>query len=183
MKKIIGIIVLAALCSFRTWTGAFDFNIAMPDGSQQNLSNYSGKKLMIVVLPSTHTDSDSSLLQTLASLNKVYKDSITMIGIPSYEDGFADDSMYSLMTWYRSYLDSNFIIAGGMNTRKTSPYQAPLFSYLTNADQNGYFDKDVYGVGEEFFINEGGNLYGISTPGAELDEEVFNQMIHKQSAQ
>lgn len=183
MKKIIGIIILTSIFSFRTWTGAFDFNITTPDGGQQSLSNYSGKKLMIVVLPSTHADSDSSLLQTLALLNKVNKDSITMIGIPSYEDGFADDSMYSLMTWYRSYLDSNFIIAAGMNTRKASPYQTPLFSYLTNANQNGYFDKDVYSAGEEFFINEGGNLYGISTPGAELDEEVFDQMIHKQSAQ
>jgi glutathione peroxidase-family protein len=181
MKKIITLIAVPLLFSFTVWTGVFDISIPLPEGGEQALSKYAGKRLMIVVLPCTYTSGDSALLQTLGTLNNNHKDSVTMIGVPSYEDGFADDSMYSLMTWYRSYLASSFVIAGGVSTRKASAYQAPLFSYLTHADLNGYFDKDVYGAGEEFFINKEGNLYGISTPGAELNEDIFVQMINKQT--
>lgn len=179
MKKFRSIVSILLLCSFSGWTGVFEMSIPLPDGSEQSLNAYQGKKLMIVVLPSTRTADDSVLLQVLDTLNSKYKDSVKMIGIPSYEDGFQDDSMYSLMPWYRAFLDSSFTIASGMNTRKVSEYQTPLFSYLTNADQNGYFDDDVYGAGEKFFINTEGKLSGISTPEAEFNEEIFLEMINK----
>jgi glutathione peroxidase len=175
--KILNFFVLLFLFAFKTSTGVFDLSIIMPDGNDQSLNPYHGKKMMIVILPATHTPENSALLQLIGTLNNNYSDSITLIGVPSYEDGFTEDSISSLMSWYRSYLDSRFVITGGMNIRKISPYQTPLFSFLTHAEQNGYFDEDVIGIGEKFFINEEGDLYGISTPDADFSEEIFKQMI------
>jgi glutathione peroxidase-family protein len=179
MKKILVGSAVFFLFSFTNWTGVFDLYITSIDGSEQPLSVYQGKKMMMVILPVSRTAKDSSMLAMLDSLNDKYKDSVTMVGIPSYEDGFDDDSMYSLLPWYHSYLDSNFVISGGMSTRKNSIYQAPLFSYLTAADQNGHFDDDVYGPGEKFFIDKEGTLTGISLPDATFNEEVFKEMIAK----
>jgi glutathione peroxidase-family protein len=183
MKKILGFSVLLFFLAFKTWTGVFDFSITTPEGDDQPLSMYQGKKIMIVVLPVTHTAGDSNLLKLLDTLSISYADSVTMIGIPSYEDGFADDSLGSLLPWYRYFLGEQFIISGGMSTRKNSAYQTPLFSYLTDADQNGYFNDDVYGAGEKFFIDTSGNLYGISTPDADFNTDLFSSMLNRSEEQ
>jgi glutathione peroxidase-family protein len=177
MKKIIGISLLIAFVAFKTATGVFDLSITTADGGDQSLNIYQGKKMVIVVLPVTKTTADSALLELMDSLSINYADSVNMVGIPSYEDGFRDDSLSSLMTWYRSILGEQFIISAGMSTRKSSAYQAPLFSYLTNADQNGHFNDDVSGAGEKFFIDALGNLYGISLPDADFDEDIFSSML------
>jgi len=177
MKKIMCFCCLLLLFAFKTSLSIFDLSFITPGGDEQPLSSYQGKRLMIIVLPVTQTPKDSSLLQLLEVLNNNYRDSVTMIGVPSNDDGYAVDSASSLMSWYRSYLDTSFIITGGMFTRKTSDNQAPLFSYLTLAEQNEYFNEDVYGPGEKFFINQEGRLYGISVPGADFNEEIFMQMI------
>lgn len=183
MKKILGIWFLLLLFAFTTATGVFDFSITTPEGEDVLLNTYQGKKLVIVVLPVTHTAADSGLLRLLDTLSINYADSVTLIGIPSYEDGYADDSLGSLMTWYRSLLGNQFVIAQGMNTRKNSAYQTPLFSYLTHADENGYFDDDVYGAGEKFFIGTSGSLSGISTPDADFDSKIFLDMITQSATQ
>lgn len=163
--------------SYSLLTGVYDFTIMTPDGDEQSLDLYQGKKMMIVVLPVTHTTADSALLHSLDTLSRNYTDSITMIGIPSYEDGYADDSLQSLLTWYRSLAGDQFIIAAGMNTTKTSAYQSPLFSWLSHADQNNHFDEDVMGAGEKFFITETGDLYAIIHPDADWNEDLLKQML------
>jgi|SRR6478735_8988176 len=179
MLKNLIYVAFFSLVAFKTLTGVFDLFIYSQDGDEISLSNYAGKKMLIVVLPVTKTAADSSLLRVLDTLHQNYKDSVTFIGIPSYEDGFQDDSVTYAMEWYRSMLDSSFIISGGMNTRKASAYQSPLFAYLTHAADNGYFDDDVHGAGEKFFINSIGELYGISIPEAEFNETIFRKMIQK----
>lgn len=159
-------------------SGVFDLSITMPEGNVTPLSDYQGKKMVIIVLPAAHASADSELLKLLDTLSISYANTVTMIGVPSYEDGFEDDSLSSLMSWYRSFLGDHFIISGAMNTRKNSAYQTPLFSYLTHADENGYFDDDVYGAGEKFFIDTSGNLYGLSAPDAEFNDDVFTTMLN-----
>jgi glutathione peroxidase-family protein len=178
MKKILWITVLFLVFGFVRQTGVYDFSITTPDGNELSLNAFGGKKLMLVVLPSTTTSADSALLQQLSTLNASYKDNVTMIGIPSYEDGFEDEDASYLHEFYQTYLNEGFVIAGGMYTHKPSGQQAPLFGYLTHASQNGYFDEDVSGVGEKFFINVEGTFTGISAAGAEFNEEIFRNMIN-----
>jgi glutathione peroxidase-family protein len=179
MKQIIGCIAITAIFAFTGFNGVFDLSVTTTDGNDLPLSQYQGRKMMVLVLPVTQTGADSALLQLLDTLSIRYADSITMVGVPSYEDGFADDSLESLLPWWRSLLGEQFLITGGMSTRKLSAYQTPLFSYLTHADQNSYFDGDVAGAGEKFFIDQDGDLCGISTPDAAFDEDIFKAMLSR----
>ena len=179
MIKLITASILFLLIVLKTQISVFDLSITTPDGNEQLLNSFQGKQLMVVVLPVTYTAADTALLQLLDTLNTNYSDSITMIGIPSIEDGYTDDDKNNLMDWYRSYLGESFIIGAGVYIHKTSPSQSPLFSYFTHADQNGYFDEDVYGPGEKFFVDVNGNLNGVSTPDAEFNEDIFKSMISK----
>jgi glutathione peroxidase-family protein len=180
MKKTLGFAVLLFLLfSFTEQTSVFDFSVTTPDGNELSLSAFQDRRLMIVILPSTATAADSVALQLLQTLNNEHKDSITIIGVPSYEDGFTSDDSAYLFDFYRSYLDESFVITAGTYTHKTSAQQSALFSYLTQATQNGYFDNDIFGSGEKFFTNPSGNLKGISTPDAVFNEDIFETMINK----
>ena len=166
------------LCSFMMISNAFDFTITMPDGSIRSLSTYQGKPIMIVVLPSVQNDTNSSMLYSLNGLQQQFKDSITIIGIPSYEDGYADDSLENVLLWYHSILDSSFVVAQGMNSRKSSPYQSDLFHWLTHAEENGHFDQDVMGAWEKFLITRDGSLYGLISPDAPFDSNIFGEILN-----
>ncbi len=184
IRKIPVVAALVLLSAFKIATGVFDFNINASEGDEQALSDYAGKKMMIVVLPVTQTGADTALLQLLDTLSVRYADSVTMIGIPAYEYGFADDSLGSLLPWWQSLIGEQFIISGGMSVTKGSAYQSPLFSYLTHAEENRYFDEDVQGAGEKFFIDVSGNLTGISLPDADFNETIFLAMLnHEEEGQ
>lgn len=179
MKKIFCIAGLILLFGFSRLPSVYDYSVTTPEGNELSLNAFTGKKLMIVVLPATTASADSAMLQQLSALNASYKDSVTMIGVPSYEDGFEDEDASYLTEFYQLYFDDSFVLAGGMHTHKASEQQLALFSYLTHAAQNGYFDDEVSGAGHKFFINSAGLLTGISTAGAEFDEEIFINMINK----
>jgi len=156
---------------------AFSFSITTFDGQQHSLGQYQGKRVLLVVIPSTYTSSDSDFLRNMDTVAMDYQDSITVIGIPSYEDGYYDDSLYSLKAYYGDLVLSPCIIAEGMDTRKASAYQDPLFGWLTNQSQNGHFDEDVKGVGEMYFIDPQGNLYGVFGPEQALNGALMEQMM------
>ena len=178
MKYLLATFSVFLLCSYTLFTNVFDFTIITPDGNEQSLNIYQGKPLMIVILPSVQNDSNSMMLYALDSLHSQLSDSLTIIGIPSYEDNYADDSLESLITWYHSILDSGFVIAQGMNTRKASPYQSALFHWLTYADENGHFDEDIIGTGEKFIIATDGTLHGLISPDALCDPETIQQLLN-----
>ena len=177
MKKIILPVAVVFLLSFYTANTVYDYSIVLNDGNEVQLSAYSGKNIMITILPAVPNDSNKAILHNIDSMHNLYADSIVMIGIPSYEDGFEDDSLESVMNWYHSVFDTSFILAQAMNTRKASPYQSPLFKWLTHANENGHFNDDALGAGENFFINEEGMLTGLSVPGVMLTKEIIDEII------
>ena len=166
MKQLINCIALFMVMSFMSNDTVYKYSITASDGEETSLAKFSGKLMLIVILPATHTATDSLFLLQIDSLGKEYKDSLVIIGVPSYEDGFEDDSLLSLTTWYKSLAGDSIIITQGNNTRKSSPYQSELFQWLTNKDLNGHFDDDVSGASVKYFINRSGNLFAV------LGEEV-----------
>ena len=161
MKQLMTGMTLFILMSFINNDTVYNYSITTADGEVTSLAKFSGKPMVIVVLPVTRTIDDTLLLLQMDSLGKEYKDSLLMIGVPSYEDGFKDDSLLSLTTWYKSLAGESIIITTGANTRKNSPYQSELFQWLTNKDLNGHFDDDVAGVSAKYFINGSGNLCAV----------------------
>ena len=166
MKTIFKLSAFIFFSAFALVNNLYNYSITTADGNDVSLDQYQGKKVLIVVLPVTKTSQDSVLLIAMDSIVKF--GTAAVIGVPSYEDGFQDDSSESLTTWYRSLAGDSVVITQGMNTRKGSPYQSDLFAWLTSKDLNGHFDQDVMGAGTKYLINETGDLYGVASPEALL---------------
>ena len=169
MKTIIVSAAFTFLAAFASVNNFYSYSVTTSDGKDISLDQFQGKKALVVVLPVTKTTQDSMLLIAMDSL--VTFGTAAVIGVPSYEDGFQDDSLESLTTWYRSLAGDSVIITQGMNTRKASPYQSDLFAWLTSKDLNGHFDQDVMGAGTKYLINETGDLYGVGSSESFLTEE------------
>lgn len=173
MKKIFGFALIIILCSFDP-KSFFDISIRTINGNIISMSDYKDKKIMIVILSTDETD--SLYLQSLDSLSRTYSDSITMIGVPSYENAPAD-SLTSLQNYYQTYLGSQFIVAEMMYTTRASGQQSELFEWLTNKDENMHFDMDATGPGTKYFINGSGELYGLFDPDISISDKLINRMI------
>lgn len=175
-------LILLAICISSSMTmsvdGFYSFSVTTLDGQTVSMSTLQGKKAMLVVLPVTSTTSDSLYLSTLDSLSRAYESQVTMIGFPSFEDGYSADSLSSLTIWYRSIIGNQFVISRGIYTRKASAGQDSIFAWLTHASSNGHFDQDVDGPGQTYFINENGQLYTMIAPGIPLTNRIMQKLLH-----
>lgn len=178
MKKILLITGLVVAYSFTFLPGVYDYAITTADDIEHPMSAYQGQKMLIVILSATQTADDSAYLQRLDSISIAYQSQLKIIAVPSYEDGFTDDTVAALLPWYQSQLDAGIVLTQGMRTHKSSgTEQHPLFGWLTNAGQNGHFEEEVGGPGQMYFINEQGDLYGVFGPSAKWSNKVLNRML------
>jgi len=175
--RIIVLLLPVFLSAFTVPSTFYNFQFTTIEGANRQTSQFTGKKTVIVVLPSTRQPGEETYLLKLDSLSKAHQD-VVMIGVPSYEEGFSIDSLESMKTWYRSELGSQFIITTALYTHKTSvASQHPLFKWLTDKDQNIHFNEDVAGPGQQFFINEQGKLYCVAGPEARFSDKLFTRMV------
>jgi glutathione peroxidase len=147
------------------------------DGDTIDLSNYSGKKMIIIILPVSSQDTSvsvSDLINMTAQNN-----SLLIIGVPAIEMGYTDAVKTELKTRYLG-LGSNFILSEGMAVKKTSgTAQAPIFQWLTKMEKNQHFNMDVTGIGDKFLVNGKGRLFAVMGPQLKLSNPVLSQVLAK----
>lgn len=138
------------------------FSVPRIEGGGQQLSAYQGKKMLIVTLPISPTNSADSFLFSLDTLSTARINTLKVVAVPSFEDGFTSNQRATLMQWYRSKLSSNILITDGVSVRRSSgSQQHPLFKWLTTMAENGSFDVDITEPGCKFFIDASGKVYGV----------------------
>ena len=177
MKTISLLITFFLLCSFSVAISFYDQQFTTIEEASISMSSYQGKKVMIIVLPVIQTDDASAYLKSIDSLCTKYKASISMIGIPSIQDGYIADSLESLKIWYRHNLSNLFVIAKAMYIKKGSPQQNSLFKWLTDKNENQHFNEDAEGPGQKFFIDGQGELYGVFSSQKKLSEALISRML------
>jgi len=156
----------------------YDFSFTTVEGTTHSMQEFQGKKILITVLPVTQTADDSAYLQRLDSVALANAGNLTVIGVPSYEDGYADSLLPTLSPFYRSLLDTSILISQGAYTHQSSDSaQNALFNWLTHVSGNTHFEEEVKGAGEMYFINEQGDLYGVIGPEAKFSNKVLNRMF------
>lgn len=159
----------------------YSHSVISIEGVNKPLSAYQGKKILIVTLPIQQNASNDSLLHSLDSLQVSYADSIVIIGVPSYEDGYTSTIKTSLTQWYRSILNQAIVITEGLYTRKTSgSQQHPLFKWLTDRNKNGHFDKDVEGTRDKFFVWKDGELTGVLGAQTRIGSSTIRDLLEGQ---
>ena len=150
----LGIVILNA--------NVYSFSVSTIEGQSQNLSSFTGKRVLIVTLPLTQSSSADSMLYSIDSLANVHQSELKVIGVPAFEDGFLVENRETLRTWYRSFMDTSVVIADGLKVRKTSgSLQHPLFNWLTNESQNEHFNLDAAAPYYKYFTNTEGKLVAV----------------------
>ena len=180
MSKLILIVSCLFLAAAGSVESIYNFSVTAIEGHYRSLDVYKGKKMVIVTLPAQQNSSNDLLLNALDSIRNFYSGSVSIIAVPSLENGYSPSKKNELKQWYRSKLNSGVIVTEGVYTRKTSgSNQHPLFRWLTNADKNGHFNVEADAAGQFFVVSKSGALYSVlprEVPAATL-KQVLEQTI------
>ncbi|MBB1285930.1 hypothetical protein HRH25_16220 [Flavisolibacter sp. BT320] len=153
--------------------GLYNQTINSIDGQSVRLHKLMYKKILFVVVPLTQTH---PVYQQLQAFHQRYGDSVQIVGIPSFEDGYKEAQAATVKQLYQGL---GIMLAEGMYTRKTSPGQSALFQWLTNNKQNWHFNYDARGIGSKFFVSEIGKLFAVLPPEASLQLPVVNKIVQR----
>ncbi len=181
MKKIVNTIVfsITALLLYMPFTGRiYDFSVPRINGGTQSLSDYQGKRILVITLPVEQSPAADSLLYSLDTLGAARAQTLQIIGVPAIEDGYTAGNNSALQQWYFSKLGSHVLVTSGLYTRKASgSQQHPLFKWLTTASQNEVFDIDAEGPGFKFFTKQTGELIGVLRPHTKVSSNAVQRTL------
>jgi hypothetical protein len=178
MKKIIIAMTVFFTVSAACGQGIYGLSVTKADSTQYALSGYQGQPLVFVVLPATQTASDTAFLARVDSVALAHAGQAKFVAVPSYEDGYAADSLNTLANWYAAALDSSILLSKPLYTHRASgAQQDSVFAWLTYSAQNGHFDYEVTGAGTMFFVDGQGNLYGLFGPEAKWSNKAINKVL------
>lgn len=178
MSRLIVIVSFFFLTSMVYVESVYTYSVKTIEGISKPLTNYQGKKILVITLPLQQNSSNDSLLHALDSLRAAHNGSLVIIAVPSYEDGYTPALKNSLKQWYRSKLSMAIIVTEGYITRKTSGnIQHSLFKWLTDKNRNNHFDRDVTGPGNKFIISTTGELIGVLGAQTRLGSSVMNNLL------
>ncbi len=165
----------------KTVESIYIHSVTSIEGENKPLSSYQGRKVLIVILPIEQNASSDSLLHSLDSLRNIHTDSLTIIAVPSYEDGYSQAIKENLRQWYRSILSMDVIVTEGIYTRRISgSIQHPLFKWLTDKNKNDHFNRDVSGPMDKFIIWTNGELIGVLGAQTRIGGSSVNSLLQGQ---
>jgi glutathione peroxidase len=182
MTKLITIIAGVFFTSTTAFSQSiYTYSVTSIEGTSKPLNAYTGKKLLIITLPTQQNASGDSLLRSLDSIRAAYTSTVQIIAVPAYEDGYTPAIKNQLKQWYRSILGMGIIVTEGMYTRKTSGSQQHyLFKWLTDKTKNGHFDQDVAGPRHKFMIWTDGELTAAMVARTRLNSPTINELLQGQ---
>lgn len=178
MKYLLSFILIAALCSFNLVEDIYSLSVKTIEGKSIDLSNFKGKKMLFIMLPSTATDSSVTAGELSVLLEK-YKSELVVIGIPAKETGIEnmDEKKQKNLYMNQSY---NFVLTESMQVKKeVANQQSSLIQWLTNKDKNKHFDLEVIRAGQKLFVDEAGELYAVMGPETKLSNAAIDKILSK----
>lgn len=150
----------------------FDQTVRTLQGDSVGLSRLAGKKTLFIIVPLT---GEHAVYQQLQSFKVRYADSVNIVGILSFEDGFSAALSDTIITMYSGI---DILLTEGMYTRKAAGEdQSPLMQWLTDKNKNYHFSNDAAGAGSKFFISEGGRLFAVLGPQVSLQSSLIERVI------
>lgn len=157
----------------------YDFKISGANGKRIQLSDYSGRKILIITLAASQTQEDSAFLQRINSIAASNNKSLKIIAVPPYEIIGGPDSAKISIAWYQSQLSSKVLLSVPLciNNASLLP-QARLFKWLTHSAENKHFDYEVKSAGAMFLINESGELTGIIGPEGKFSDKILQKILN-----
>ena len=173
MKKIIfcGIIFAIGFYAHSQSYAQQSFNTI--NGENVLLNSYLGKKTLFFIVPLSQSD---PVYPQLQAFKNRYLDTVRIVGILSYEDGYQSSNASAMQNLYSSM---NIILTEGMYTKKSSgANQSTMMKWMTSKTMNHHFDMDATGIGHKFFVNENGRLFGVMPSQTPLNAPIIDKIVH-----
>ncbi len=155
-------------------TNAYDFALTNIDGQAFKLSDYKGKKILIVNTASKCGYTPQ--YEGLQALQEKYKETLVVVGFPcndfmGQEPGQAED--------IKSFCKKNYGVTFPLSQKisvKGSDI-APLYSWLTQKSLNGVLDATVKWNFNKFLLNEKGELLSYFPSNVKpMDEAITSKL-------
>jgi glutathione peroxidase len=152
-----------------------DFKVTAIDGSEYDLAQLKGKKVLVV-----NTASKCGYTPQYEDLQKLYEtyggDDFTIIGFPAnnfmgQEPGTNDE----IRDFCRINYGVTFPMMAKISVKGKDMH--PLYEWLTEAEKNGKMDSKVKWNFQKYFIDENGNLVDFATPGVKPFDEKITEWI------
>jgi len=146
-------------------TSVYDFKILLNDGLELDLSNFKGKKIMIV-----NTASDCGYTGQYESLEALYRqknDSLVIIGFPANDFGNQEKGDNATIAAFckKNYGVSFPLAEKSIVVKKDG--QHPLFMWLSDPAKNGWNKQAPTWNFCKYLIDENGNLLRFSDSNVE----------------
>jgi glutathione peroxidase len=169
--------LLFSISSYSYADSIYDLSVTTIDGKTIHLDNFKGKKILIVVLPLSPTDTILPV-SDLKSVQTKYP-SLVVIGFVSYEAGFKKTDKEKIKKMYKD-MPPGFILTETIKAAKVAgKEQAPVLQWLTHRQRNKHFDEDIKKPGYKFFIDERGELYGALDPKIKISSPLIDRVIQR----
>ncbi len=152
---------------------AHDFKVSALDGSQIDLSQYKGKKILVV-----NTASQCGYTpqyKQLEELHEAHGDKLVIIGFPANNFGGQEPGTNAeIATFCEKNYGVSFPMAAKVSVKGSD--QAEFFKWLT-VSENPDFTGDIKWNFEKFLIDENGKLIHRYRSGVSpLDEELMGEI-------
>jgi glutathione peroxidase len=156
MKKMSFILVCSVLLKLGN---PYGFSLYTAEGKLIKLSQFSGKKILIV---NTASDSKySRQYDSLEMLAKQYLNNLVILAVPSNSFNNEPESNADISSKLHAS-SLHFIVCSKSNVAGSS--QDSLFQWLSRKDLNGMADCSIGADFQKFLIDEQGQLIGIFAP-------------------
>ena len=138
-------------------TSIYSYQITDIDNNTINLSDYQGKKILLVNIA---TGSPLvSQLGELQQLSQQYGDSVVIIAFPSNNFGHETRSNSEIKQFCQSQYGTTFRLAAKGAVRGSDIQ--PLYNWLARQSENGILSNDVVEDFQKFLVDRNGLLIGI----------------------
>lgn len=167
-------ITVAGVQSQHLPTSIYDFSIKTLEGQKLKLTQYKGKKILIV-----NTASKCGFTpqyKELEALYRQYQDRLVVIGFPA--NNFANQepgTNEEIATFCERNYGVTFPMSEKISVKGND--QAPIYEWLTQKEHNNYADSEVKWNFQKYLIDEKGNLIGIFESKVNpLSEEITSKL-------
>lgn len=152
----------------------YDYNLISIDGDSISMSEYKGKKILIVNVASWwgHTPQYAGL----QTLYEKYKNDLVVLGFPANNFLQEPGKNQKIKSFCSTKYGVTFPMFEKTNVKK-GDNQNPLYIWLSNKELNGWNDKSPSWNFCKYLIDENGNLIKMFSPQIEpLDNEIVQYL-------
>ena len=155
----------------------YDFSAIDIDGKEVSMSQFKGKKLLIVNVASKCGNTPQ--YEGLERLYKKYgSEKFVVIGFPANNFmGQEPGSNEDIKEFCTSTYQVTFPMMGKISVKGKD--KAPIYQWLTQKEMNGVMDAEVTWNFQKFMIDENGQLVGVVKPGVEPETEEIIGWLEK----